>query len=97
MLASKPMINATANAAEQQDAVAEHQLVAAGVHLAGQVAVLGEDRGQHREAVEGGVGGEDEDGRGGRLVEVEQDRVAAEHRAAICEITDGLPLGWARR
>ena len=65
--------------AEQDDAVAEDQLVAAGMHLSGQVAVFGEDRGQHREAVERGVGGEDEDGGGGGLIDVEQDRVAAEH------------------
>ena len=46
---------------EDEDAVAEGEPVAAGVHLAGQVAVAREDRAEHREAVERGVGGEDED------------------------------------
>ena len=39
--------------------------------LPGQVAVAGEQRGQHREAVVGGVRGEDEDRRGERLQGVE--------------------------
>jgi hypothetical protein len=52
---------------EQQDAVAEHQPVAAGVQLAGQQPVLRQDRAEQREAVEGGVGGQDEDARGHRL------------------------------
>ena len=65
---------------EQQDAVGEHQPVAAVVQLPGQVAVAGQDRGQPGEAVERGVGGEDEDRRGGGLEQVEQHRAAAEHR-----------------
>src|SRR5690349_9683931 len=44
-----------------EDAVAEGELVAAGVRVAGQVAVLGQDRAEEREAVERGVGREDED------------------------------------
>ena len=46
---------------EQDDAVAERQTVAAGVELAGQVAVAGQDRAEDGEAVEGGVRGEDQD------------------------------------
>ena len=55
------MMSAIANAGEQQDAVAEDEPVAAGVQLARQEAVLREDRRQHREAVERGVGGQDQD------------------------------------
>ena len=49
---------------EEQDAVGEREPVAAGVQLARQVAVLGEDRAEHREAVERGVRGQDQDQRG---------------------------------
>ena len=55
------MIRTTAATGEDEDAVAEREPVAAGVQLARQVAVPGEDRAEHREAVEGGVGGQDED------------------------------------
>ena len=74
MLASKPMISAIGGGGQQQDAVGEHQPVAAVVQLAGQVAVPGQDRGQPGEAVERGVRGEDQDGRGGGLEQVEQHR-----------------------
>ena len=56
---------------QDQDAVAVGEPVAAGAELAGQVAVLGQDRGEHREAVEGGVGGEHQDDAGHRDHEVE--------------------------
>jgi hypothetical protein len=46
---------------QEQDAVGEGQPVAAGVQLPGQIAVLGQDRAQHREAVERGVGGQHQD------------------------------------
>ncbi len=59
-------------AGQQHDAVAEGQPVAAGVQLARQVAVLGEDRAEHREAVERGVRGQDQDQRGADGDEVER-------------------------
>ena len=64
--------------AEDDDAQAEGQAVAAEGELAGHEAVLGQDGGQAREGVEGGVGGQEEDERRERLEEVEADRVAAE-------------------
>ena len=63
---------------QEDDAVGERQPVAAGVQLAGQVAVLGEDRAEHREAVERGVRGQEQDQGGDRADHVEQDRAAAE-------------------
>ena len=49
---------------QEQDAVGERQPVTAGVQLARQVAVLRQDRAQHRKAVERGVGGQHQDQRG---------------------------------
>ena len=49
---------------QKQDAVGERQPVTTGVQLAGQVPVLGQNRSQHREPVEGGVGGQHQDQRG---------------------------------
>src|SRR5256714_1515137 len=64
---------------EEYDPVAERRPVAAGVQLAGQVPVLGEDRAEHGEAVERGVGGQHEDQRGGRDDQEEGRPEAAEH------------------
>ena len=75
---------------EEDDAVGEREPVAAGVQLARQEAVAGQDRAEHREAVEGGVGGEHEDepGDGGDAVEAE--REAAEDR--LGELADDRVL-----
>ena len=56
---------------QDDDAVGEGQAVAALGELAGQELVTGQDAGQHREPVEGGVGGQDQDqpGDGGDQVE----------------------------
>ena len=62
---------------EQDDAVAEDQPVAAVVHLPRHVAVLREDRGEHREAVERGVGRQHQDQRRDQLHEVERQVVLA--------------------
>ena len=59
------MIRMIASDGQGDDAVAVGQPVAPGVQLAGQVAVPGQDRAQHREAVEGGVGGQEQDQHGG--------------------------------
>ena len=73
-------ISSSREPGEHEDAVAVRQPVAAGVQLARQVAVLREDRAEHREAVVGGVGGEEQDQRGGRRDGEEAERVgAAEH------------------
>ena len=85
-------------AGEQQDAVAEHQLVAAGVQLPGHEAVLREHRAQQREAVEGGVRGQDEHQRGGGLDVEEADRgVAAERGRGDLRDDRALRLGLAVR
>ena len=65
---------------QEQDAVGERQPVTAGVQLTGQVAVLGQDRAQHREAVEGGVGGQHQDERGDACDQVEPEREVVEDR-----------------
>ena len=65
--ASKATTSAAASRPSSDDPVAEDQAVAAAGELPGQVAVPGQQRGQHGEAVEGGVGGEHEHGRGERL------------------------------
>ena len=54
-----------------------------------------EDRGQDREAVEGGVRGEHQDRGGERLHREEADRVVAEHRAG--DLGDDRALGVAGR
>ena len=65
---------------QEHDAVGEGQPVAAGVQLAGQVAVLREDRAEHRKAVERGVAGQHQDQAGDERDDVEADREAGEHR-----------------
>ena len=82
-LASKATIRPIGEQRQQDDAVGEDQPVAAVVQLARQVAVLGQDRGQQREAVEGGVGGEDEDRRGDGLHAVEEGRPSPKMALAI--------------
>ena len=85
-------------AGQQQDAVAEGQLVAAGVQLPGQEPVLGQHRAQQREAVEGGVRGQDQHERGGRLDVEEADRaVAAERGRGELRDHRALRLGLAVR
>ena len=59
--ASYAMMSAAAAAARMTMPLREREPVAAGVQLARQEAVPGEDRPEDREAVEGRVGGEDED------------------------------------
>ena len=59
---------------QHDDAVGEHQPVAAVRQLARQVAVLGDDRRQAREPVVRGVRGEHQDRGGGELEEHEQRR-----------------------
>ena len=53
---------------KQDDAVAVDEAVAAVMQLAGHEAVGGKQGGQQREAVEGGVGGQDQDGSWSRTV-----------------------------
>ncbi len=64
-------------ATEHDDAGRECQPVASEGELAGEEAVLGEDRSQAREGRERGVGSEEEEERGERLEQVERDRPAA--------------------
>ena len=59
---------------QEQDAVGERQSVTAGVQLTGQETVLGQNRSQHWEAVEGGVGGQHQDQRGDECDQVEPER-----------------------
>ena len=80
---------------EDEDAVGEGEPVAAGVQLARQEAVLGEDRAEHREAVEGGVGGEDEDEAGDERRRRRPEREAGEDRLA--QLADDGVLHVARR
>ena len=61
--ASNATISTAAARGQEDDAVAEGQPVAAGVQLAREQVVPGQDRAEHREAVERGVGGEHEDQR----------------------------------
>ena len=77
MLPLKTMISTPASDGEEDDAVGEHELVAAVGELAGQVAVAGDDRRQPREVGVGGVGGEDQDGERGELGDPEQHALAA--------------------
>ncbi len=65
---------------QEQDAVGERQPVAAGVQLPGQETVLGQNRSQHREPVECGVGGQHQDQRRDAGDEVEPEREVVEHR-----------------
>jgi hypothetical protein len=55
------------------DAVGKHQPVSPVVQLPGQVAVLAQDGCQHREAVERGVRGQDQNACGGRREQVDTD------------------------
>ena len=74
-------------AGQQHDAVGEGEPVAAGVQLARQVAVLGEDRAEQREAVVRGVGGEEQHKRGGRGQDDEEEVPLPKTASATCEIT----------
>ena len=65
---------------QKQNAVGERQPVAAGVQLAGQEAVLRKNRSQHREAVEGGVGGQHQNQRGDEGDEKKSEREVVEDR-----------------
>ena len=81
-------------AGQQQDAIAVDEPITPGLQLPGQEAVLGEDRGQHREAVERRVRSEDEDA-GRDDLEVARTGTSAvpTRHCASCEITDGEPDG----
>ena len=61
---------------EENDPVREHEAVAAVGELVREVVVAPEQGGEHREAVEGGVRGEDQDRRRERLQQVERRGVA---------------------
>ena len=77
MLPLKTMMRMLGHDGEEDDAVREHEPVAAVGELAGQEAVAGDDRRQPREVGVGGVGGEDEDGERGELRHPEQHVLAA--------------------
>ncbi len=64
---------------QDHHAVAEHQPVAAALQLLGHEPVGGQNRGQNRKAVEGGVRGQHQNGGGEALHGVEAERVVAEH------------------
>ena len=66
---------------QDDDAVAEHQSITAAAELAGQVSVPAQDRGEDREAVEGGVRRQHQDGGGECLHQKEKHGVVAEDRA----------------
>ena len=85
----------TGDDGEQDDAVGVGQSVTAILQLPGQVTVLGENRRQQRKAVVGGVGGEDEDQRCGRLDVEEHDCVVAEHGGRQLGDDGPLRLGCA--
>ena len=80
-LASNATMRSAASAGQHHDPVREHEPVAAVGELMGEVAVPAEQRGQHREAVEGGVRGEHED-RGGEALEQEERGAVAERGEA---------------
>ena len=80
---------------QEQDAVGERQPVAAGVQLTGQVTVLGQNRSQHWEAVEGGVGGQHQDQRGDECDQVEPERKIVKDR--FCKLRDQRLLVVVRR
>ena len=80
---------------EKQDAVGERQPVAAGVQLARQVTVLRQNRSQHREAVERGVGGEHQDQRRHPGDQEQPDREVVEDR--VGQLRDQRLLVVARR
>ena len=65
---------------QEQDAVGERQPVAAGMQLSRQVTVLGQNRSQNGEAVEGGVGGQYQNQGRDAGDEVEPEREVVEHR-----------------
>ena len=75
--ASNTQISRPATHGEDEDSVAEDEPVTATAELPGQIAVLAEDRGQNREAVEGGVRGQDQDACGEALHQQEPDRRVA--------------------
>ena len=73
---------------QEDDAVAVGEPVAARAERPRGEAVLGQDRAEHREAVEGGVGGQHQDDAGDRDDEVEARAGSRRRRrAAICAIT----------
>ena len=78
----KATISSAGRAGEDEDAVGEHEPVAAVGELARQVAVAGDDRRQAREVGVGGVGGEDQDRRRWRTAGPRRRGAVAEHRAA---------------
>ena len=85
-------------AGQHDDAVREHEPVAAVRELARQVAVLGDDRREAREAVVRGVRGEHQDRRGRELQEHEE-RPVAEHRPgraarSPCGRGSGTAASW---
>ena len=79
MLPLKAMIKHRRRAGEEDDAVGEHELVAAVGHLPRQVAVAGDDRRQRREPGVRRVRGQHEDAERGELDHPEQHVLAAEH------------------
>ena len=79
---------------QDDDAVGEGEPVATILELAREVAVLGQDRGEHREAVERGVGREHEDDAGHRDRDVEGQREVVEDR--LRELADDRLLGVGR-
>ena len=78
-------------AGQQQDAVREHEAVAAVGQLTGQVPVAGDDRRQPGEVGVGRVGREHEDGERGDLERVVERVVGAEHRLGHLR-QDGLAV-----
>ena len=95
VLASKAQMSSDGERGQDDDAVGEDEPVAAPGELARQEPVLAQDRGEDREAVEGGVRGQDQDRRGERLHREEADRVVAEHGAG--DLGDDGALGVAGR
>ena len=76
---------------QKHNAIGERQPVAAGVQLARQETVLGQDRTEYRETVERGVGGQHQDQRGHAGDQVETKREIAEDRVGqLCQ--EGLLL-----
>ena len=90
-----PTISTHGERGQEEDAVGERQPVAAGVQLAGQVAVLGQDRAEHREAVERGVRGQDQDQRGRRRPR-SRSRIEPPPKTASRELGDDRLLDVAR-
>ncbi len=82
---------------QEQDAVGEHQPVAPVEQLPGEEPVPGDDRAHRRERVVGGVGGQDEDGGGGRLEDdvqhpVPEDGPAQDRQDRLVLVEGGLQV-----